>query len=64
MFSGIKGKLHIIPVIAVKNKGCLVPVTADTVRIKLTWKFCKLYKYNNFLFFEWQNFGQVLCNLK
>ena len=35
MFSGILGKLHIIPVIILKNKGCFVPVTADTVRIKL-----------------------------
>ena len=32
------------PVIILKNKGCFLPVTADTVRIKLTWKFCKLYK--------------------
>ena len=29
--SGILGKLHIIPVIILKNKGCFVPVTADTV---------------------------------
>ena len=43
-FSGIWGKLHVIPVIILKNKGCFVPVTADTVRIKLTWKFCKLCK--------------------
>ena len=32
------------PVIILKNKGCFLPVTADTVRIRLTWKFCKLYK--------------------
>ena len=32
------------PVIILKNKGCFLPVTADTVRIKLTWKFCKLYR--------------------
>ena len=51
MFSGILGKLHIIPVIILKNKGCFVPVTADTVRIKLPWKFVNYIKYNNFLFF-------------
>ena len=50
-FSGIWGKLHIIPVIILKNKGCFVPVTADTVRIKLLWKFVNYIKYNNFLFF-------------
>ena len=50
-FYGILGKLHIIPVIILKNKGCFVPVTADTVRKKLTWKFVNYIKYNNFLFF-------------
>ena len=59
MFSGILGKLHIIPVIILKNKGCFVPVTADTVRIKLPWKFVNYIKYNNFLFFLWQNFRKV-----
>ena len=50
-FSGILGKLHIIPVSILKNKGCFVPVTADTARKKLTWKFVNYIKYNNFLFF-------------
>ena len=50
-FSKILGKLHIIPDIILKNKGCFVPVTADTVRKKLTWKFVNCIKYNNFLFF-------------
>ena len=36
--------MPVIPVTILKNKVCFVLVTADTVRIKLTWKFCKLYK--------------------
>ena len=59
MFSRIYRKLLIIPVIILKNKGCFVPVTADTVRIKLPWKFVNYIKYNNFLFFLWQNFRKV-----
>ena len=64
MFSKIWGKLHIVPVVILENKYCFVSVTADTARIKLRWKFCKSTKYNNSLFFQWQNFKQVHCSLK
>ena len=45
------GEIAIIPVIILKNKSCFVPVIADTIRIKLPWKFVNYIKYNNFLFF-------------